>query len=219
MIIHAPNCRLRKRTQYNFHVREVDGNKAVRIEDEDDTDDYWLEFDDVEEKDFPLSRFIRQLKASDMLSAELMAFGVLPPLDADIAELVFAVNDVPGIMTEFSCRGHQEEEDTTGYILFYASNMKALRRFTDMLGGILRDKNGNRNPYIRITTEYCLPQSTYYDKQLQMVMRMSAPGENAPPATSAYTWLAQQIREQLARRGLVCPAGCTRQPANPNDKP
>jgi hypothetical protein len=97
--------------------------------------------------------------------------------------------------------------------------MNALRRFTDMLGGVLRDKSGNRNPYIRIITEYCLPQSTYYDKQLQMVMRMSALGENAAPATSAYTWLARQIREQLARRGFVCPPVCKRQPANPNDKP
>lgn len=219
MIIHAPDCRLFKRTQYNFHVREIDGNKFVSIEDEDDTDDYWLEFDHVGEEDYPLSQFIRQFKASDMLSAELMAFGVLPPLDADIAELVFAVNDVPGIMTEFSCRGHEAEEDTEGYILFYASSTNALRRFTDMLGGILHDKNGNRNPYIRITVEYCVPQSTHYNKQLQMVMTMSAPGENALPTTSAYTWLAQQIREQLARRGFVCPPGCTRQPANPNDKP
>lgn len=215
MIIHAPSCRLFKRTQYNFHVRKLDGEPFIVREDEEETDDYDMDWDEKEgytEEDNAFCEFIRQLKAPDFLSAELMAFGTLPPLDADIAELVFAVNDVPGIMTEHSCAGHEKTADEDGYILFYAASANALRRFADLLGGIFPDQRRIKNYPIKITMEYCFPQWTHYNKELQMIMRMTEPNEQAPPSASSYSWLAQQIREQLTRRGFACSAGCTRQP-------
>ena len=43
MIIHAPNCKLFKRTQQNFHVRKMDGEAFIVREDEEDTNSYEMD--------------------------------------------------------------------------------------------------------------------------------------------------------------------------------
>lgn len=207
MIVHSPRCRLFKRKRHNFQVWATDGEQFIDRADEDDTEEF-----------MPGCRFVRQFKAADYLRAEQIAFGTLPPLDADIAELVLAVNDVPGIMTEHSCRGHREEDAEDGYILFYADGAHALNRFLRILSTVLYDEEDELNPHLELSMRCCLPRLAASDGELRMTMRMTAAQEPGPPSGAAYAWLAREIRKQLAVQGYACDPSCYRQGEQKRDE-
>lgn len=200
MIVHTRQCRLFKRKKHNFQVWCLDGDHFIDRADEDDTEEY-----------MPGCKFVRQFKATDYFQAEQIAFGVLPPLDAGIAELVFTVNDVPGLMTEHSCMGHLDEGDEDGYVLFYADDVFSLHRFGRILNRILNDDELETPPLLQVSVEYCVPQMTCREQELRMMIRMRGPEEHGIPSPDAYRWLAREIRKQLALQGFGCTAGCISQ--------
>ena len=204
MITHTRQCKLFKRKKHNFQVWCLDGEPFIDRADKDDTEEYT-----------PECKFVRQFKATDYLRAEQIAFGVLPPLDAGIAELVFAVNDVPGLMTEHSCMGHLDRGNQDGYVLFYADDSFSLHRFGRILSCILHDdeEEPETEPPLQARIEYCMSQLTCSEAELRMVMRMTGPEESSIPSADAYRWLAREIRRQLAILGFRCEAGCTSQEA------
>lgn len=207
---HLLSCKLRKRELYNFQIwNGGEDGLFIRRDDSQDT-----------EEDFPDIKFVGQFLSTDDLSAHITAFGELPQLDSRIFRLVLAINDVPGIMTKFSCMGHRERRDTSGYLMFTAQNHKDLREFGRWLTliqlpsvyqpwddnypeGIAPDADPELP--MEIDLEYVLNGTNDQGDELRMSLRFSRPNRALPPSEAAYNWLAAQIRGQLAAHGCTCP--------------